>query len=121
MATKAAYIILFLLIAAVILNSVFINRSVETIYSISSEGDDGSIEALGEKLEKIKDKYNKCELYISLSVSHDDLTDIETSLSEMEGAVKAHDIQAAIIAKSRFENALLHLARLSSFNFESIL
>ena len=41
-------------------------------------------------------------------------------LSEIDGALIARDKDAVIIAKSRFENALLHLEQLSAFNIESI-
>ncbi len=121
MAVKASYIILIILIFAVVGNIFFINKTVEEIYEISSEGTDDTVESLKIKFDKIQELYDKKELFISLSVSHDDLTDIETSLSEINGAIKAEDFKAAIIAKSRFENALLHLGRLSSLNIESIL
>ncbi len=120
MAVKASYVILVLLLAAVILNSFFINAKVEEIYNISKEADGGELSLLSEKFTKIKECYQKNELIISLSVSHNDLTEIEFMLSEIEGAILAGDKEAAIIAKSRFENALLHLGRLSAFNFESI-
>ena len=55
-----------------------------------------------------------------MSVSHEDLTSIEEILSEIEGALKAKDKNAVIIAKSRFESAVLHLGQLSALNIESI-
>lgn len=120
MVVKFSYFILFLLLAAVIFNSFFICRLADSIYQISTEDTGDDIDALEQKFRKIEEVFTKNELFISLTVSHEDLTAIEEILSEINGALIARDKDAVIIAKSRFENALLHLEQLSAFNIESI-
>ena len=120
MIVKLSYFMLFVLLVSVILNAVYICRFTDTLYAISKEDNGESIEALSQKFEKISEVYRKNEIFISLSVSHEDLTSIEEILSEIDGALAAEDKNAVIIAKSRFENAVLHLGQLSALNIESI-
>jgi hypothetical protein len=74
---------------------------------------------LSEKVRTIIENPNN-EIFVSLTVSHEDLTNIEEMLSEIDGAITAKDKDAVIIAKSRFESAVLHLGQLSALNIESI-
>ena len=120
MIVKLSYIIFFVLFIAVLLNALYISRFTEKLYSISVEESAEELESYTEKFAEIKRIYTKNEVFISLSVSHEDLTSIEEILSEIEGALKAIDKNAVIIAKSRFENAVLHLGQLSALNIESI-
>ena len=120
MIVKISYILFFILLIAVLVNAIYISRFTEKIYAISATEDGGDIESLKQKFDKINDLYRKNEVFISLSVSHEDLTNIEEILSEINGALKAQDEKAVIIAKSRFENAVLHLGQLSALNIESI-
>ena len=120
MIVKLSYLILFVLLAAVILNSVYIGRFTEELYSTSIESTGDDINSLRIKFGKIKEIYSKNEIFVSLTVSHEDLTDIESILAEIDGALNAEDKEAVIIAKSRFENAVLHLGQLSALNIESI-
>lgn len=120
MVVKLSYFMLFALLFAVIFNAIYISRFTERLYEISTEESSDSIEALKEKFEKIEKIYEKNEIFISLSVSHEDLTCIEEILAEINGALLTGDKDAVIIAKSRFERALLHLGQLSAFNMESI-
>ena len=120
MLVKISYLVLLVLLLTVILNSIYISSFTKNLYKISTEDDGDDIESLGRKFKKIEDAYGKNEIFISLTVSHEDLTAIEEILAEIEGALKAGDKDAVIIAKSRFENALLHLGQLSAFNMESI-
>ncbi len=120
MGFKAAILIFIILFSAIVLNSVFINKTVSEIYSISTESTCENINDIKELYKEIYEIYRKNELFISLSVSHDDLTDIDIFFSEINGAIKANDFNEALIAKSCLENALHHLGQLSSFNIESI-
>lgn len=120
MSFKPAILIFIFLFAAIVLNSVFINNTVHEIYSISAESTCDDIEDIKKLYGEIFEIYRKKELFISLSVSHDDLTDIDVFFSEMKGAIIANDLESALIAKSCLENALHHLGQLSSFNIESI-
>ena len=120
MIVKLSYAILFALLLAVILNAVYISRFSEKLYSISSEESGENIDDFESKFNEIKKIYGDNEIFISLTVSHEDLTNIEEILSEIDGALKAKDKNAVIIAKSRFESAVLHLGQLSALNIESI-
>lgn len=120
MAIKASCIVLLILLIAVGLNSIFIHKTVGEMYDISIEAGENGIDVIAEKFERISEIYKKNEVVISLTVSHEDLRDLEEILAEINGAIIAKDEQSAKIAKSRFENALQHLIRLSSLNIESI-
>lgn len=116
MAVKASYVILSVLLAAVIANAIFIGGTTNELYGIAAR-EDGE---LGERLSELKSLFERRELFLSLSVSHEDLRDIEEMIAEMEGAIEAGDEGAAKMAESRLKNALRHLGRLSSLNFESV-
>jgi hypothetical protein len=120
MIVKFSYFILFALLFAVIINSVYIDKVMNDIYDISERSGEGA-EELNESFDKINRIYEKNEIFISLTVSHEDLTELELILAEINGALAVGDADEARIAKSRFENAVLHLARLSGVNIESIL
>ena len=121
MATKASYAVLLFLLLLVILNSFYIRSFCGKAHSISAEHESSdSLDSLSKRFEAIEEMYEKNEIFISLSVSHDDLTNIEDLLAEIRGAINTEDKDGALIAKSRFENAILHLGRLSSVNLESI-
>ena len=63
----------------------------------------------------------KRQTYLSLTVSHDDLSDIEDIIAELRGAAEVGDKDGVRIAKSRLGSALSHLRRLSGVNLDSIL
>ena len=120
MIVKVSYVLLFILLISVIFNSVYISRFTEKLYALSKEGGHDSIEELELKFEKINRIYRSNEIFISLTVSHEDLTNIEDILSEINGAIESKDVNSVIIAKSRFESAVLHLGQLSAINIDSI-
>ena len=69
---------------------------------------------------EIYNDFKKREKFISLPVSHDDLTDIRNDFAEILGAAEAEDEESLIIAKSRLGESLLHLRRLCGISFDSI-
>ena len=66
------------------------------------------------------DSYKRAEIFLSLTVSHNDLTDIESFFSEMIGYLSVSDMEGAEMAKNRLIDALAHLRRLSGVNMSSI-
>lgn len=103
---------------------VFINAAVvvekaadyrEKVAALSPES-----EHIAEEVSALYDAFAKDERYISLSVNHDDLTNIEESFAEMIGAAKAGDKEQFTVVKSRLEDAFSHLGRLSGINPDSI-
>lgn len=113
-----AHIILLTVTVSVVINSgvckVLVDR---TINEIEAADDD---HASSEDYKKIFDKYMARQQYIGLSVSHDDLTNIEDCFRELIGSAEVNDTDNITITKSRLTGALSHLGRLCGINFDSI-
>ena len=111
-------IILTLVLTAVILNSYFVSRSIHTLLEKLKDApsDTNNYEIYAE----IHDDFAKKQRFIGLTVSHDDLTNIEEEINEILGAIEADDKETLIIAKSRLIGSLSHLRRLSGINADSI-
>lgn len=112
-----AAIVLVAVILIVILNAIFVVRKTdEHIAEVQAVAP----EAASESIRELYARFQKSERIINLTVSHEDLTNIEACFAEWIGAAEVGDRDAAAIAKSRLTDALIHLRRLSSFNFDSI-
>ena len=113
-----AHIILLTVTVSVVINSgvckVLVDR---TINEIEAADDD---HASSKDYKKIFDKYMARQQYIGLSVSHDDLTNIEDCFRELIGSAEVNDTDNITITKSRLTGALSHLGRLCGINFDSI-
>ena len=119
--TKVAYTILTVLTLAIISNSIMIGHITENLKDEIESIDQSDIESALPKYRKSLKNFEKAEKYISLTVSHDDLTNIEESYAELIGAAIAMDDTGVQKAKSRLVDALEHLGRLSGINIDSIL
>lgn len=119
-AVRTGAILLILTVLTVIINSLVLRGIISDITDeiISAEESDAAIAEA--EYTKIFEHYKSRALYISLTVNHEDLTDIENSFSEIIGASKAGDMDAVITAKSRLISALMHLGRLAGINLDSI-
>lgn len=93
-----------------------IDKTIEEAKTINVSENGTNYEA-----EEIFQRYLDREHYISLTVSHDDLTRIEESFCEVIACLKVGDNQGAEIAKDRLIRSLEHLRRLSGFNIDSII
>ena len=114
---KAASFALLLLISAIFFNSLYIKN----ITSALSKELDSISTGEGGEYEKLAEKFRRHERYISLTVSHDDLTNIEEGFAELIGAEFAGDDLRIVTLKSRLKDSLEHLGRLSGINIDSIL
>ena len=114
-----AFIIVFLLITLVLLNSIIISYNIKEVIS-RLEGTPNEISAADKYLD-IRDDFIKIRKYISLTVNHEDISEIDSEFAELSGILTVGDAEELVIAKSRLINALLHLKRLSGINLESIL
>ena len=115
-----AIISLVVVIAVVVLNGLALKSKIEaTIEEVASI----NIQESGTKVEaeRIFDKFLEREHYISLTVSHEDLTIIEDCFCEMIGYLKVGDVDNAEVTKGRLLGSLEHLRRLSGFNIDSII
>lgn len=111
---KISAFFLFLLIAAIIANSVYIQKTTSELVKLLELADYASYEDLAET-------FKRRERFISLTVSHDDLTNIEEGFAELIGAVSANDEASLATIKSRLIDSLEHLGRLCGINIDSIL
>ncbi|MBQ8720221.1 MAG: DUF4363 family protein [Clostridia bacterium] len=111
--------IIIALIASTVINS-FVLRGIVDTYIERIESAEGG-EGAEEFYTALYDEFISDEGYISLTVSHEDLRDIEKSFSEVIAAEKMKDADEAEKAKSRLIDALLHLKRLCGINIDSIL
>ena len=114
----AAVCALLTVTALVFLNSFFTARCIDEVLGKIEDVDGNSSVR---ELEELSDYYMKRQIYLSLTVCHDDLSDIEDIISELIGSAEVGDKDGIMIAKSRLISALSHLRRLSGINFDSIL
>ena len=107
-------------IALVSVNSYILHRSITEFIGDAervSVNDDDSYSVA----EEMKRRFEEKERFISLTVSHDDLTNIEECYSELVGYLKVDMKDEAEVTKSRLIDALSHLRRLSGINIDSII
>lgn len=118
---KLSILILAVLTISVYANSLYIGHLTESIAKRVDAADTDDIENVSDTFEEIYNEFKKAERYISITVSHDDLTNIEESFSEIIGAADAGNLIGVKTTKSRLKDALMHLGRLSGINIDSIL
>ncbi len=114
-----SYIILGVVILLVVINSIVISNSIDTILE-KLRGIPGASSAK-EEYQRAFDDYMAAQRFFGITVSHDDLTNIEGEFYEIIGAAEAGDDESLIIAKNRLIGALTHLRRLCGINADSIL
>ena len=115
-----AAILLAVTLIAVVINSRVLKWMINDIADEVMAAEERDAEAAFKEYTEIFEKYKKKSSYISLTVNHEDLTDIENSFAEIIGAAKSGDIDGVITIKSRLVSALKHLGRLSGINPDSI-
>lgn len=113
-----SFIVLTIVLTSVFLNSFFVSKSIEKITDRLKDAPE-TIDSYG-LYSDIYDEYMKKQKFIGLTVSHDDLTNIEGEFNEILGSIRAKDKESLIIAKSRLVGALTHMKRLSGVNADSI-
>ena len=120
---KTVYLAAVLLTATlltVIVNSVILKHVIGEITDDVIAAEEENSELAYKEYSEIFEKYRKKSSYISLTVNHEDLTDIENSFAEIIGAAESGDIEGVITIKSRLISALQHLGRLAGINPDSI-
>ena len=120
-AVRISAAVLVFLLLSVVLNSLYISKLTEKFADRIQETDTEDLETASESLKRAREDFKKAEQFISITVSHDDLTNIEESFADIIGAAEAGMKVDVITIKSRLEDALRHLGRLSSINFDSII
>ena len=118
-----AVIMITLIAGAVTTNTLLLRKNIDKIHAsvdeieITDEEWESSKQCASEAFELFKAK----ELFIGLTVNHDDLSDIEGCFSELIGYLDVGDTSGASVAKNRLIDALGHLRRLSGFNIDAII
>jgi hypothetical protein len=112
---------MFLTITSVLINTYLVDKTILRITSdveaIKTSDTDTAYRATQNSLRYFKEK----ELYISLTVNHEDLTSIEDSFAEMLGNLSVGEKSAAEVTKNRLLCSLMHLRRLSGINIDAII
>lgn len=117
---RFAYTVLVLLILAVVINMVLVKNSVGRLLDEVKAAEEENTEKAALEYSEIYESYKERELFISLTVSHEDLSELELAFSELIGAAKADDKSSLLIAKSRLTDRLWHIKRLSGINIDSV-
>ena len=124
MKEKIISVCLFVLVISfVVINTIILDNQIEEMHE-SVQGIDISEENLKDAETEAKEIYNlfkKREAFISLTVNHDDLTNIEESFNEIIGYLSVGDADGARVTKNRLVGSLEHLRRLSGFTIDAII
>ena len=115
-----ALCVLLLTIGSVIVNTLFVVRSIDRISGKVSSFEPTDTDALLYAKE-IEADFKRKLTFISLTVNHDDLTNIELSFAELIGYLEVGDTDEASVTKNRLLNSLEHLGRLSGFGIDAII
>lgn len=115
-----AAILLIAVIAFVIANTLILRNHIQEIIGSVRELNVNSEEAFA-VAKKVYDDYKDKEKYMSLTVNHDDLTNIEDCFVELIGYLAIKDNDSATVTKSRLISYLEHLRRLSGFNIDAVI
>ncbi len=111
-----AVLMLFAVLCFVAVNTIALDRQISSLMEMLNGS---SLDE--EKAENIYKIFRQKKSYMSLTVSHEDLTSIEECFIELIGYTRDEDDGNAQTAKNRLVFYLEHLRRLSGFNLDSII
>ena len=116
-----AAVTLTLLLCFVVTNSLVLKSKIELLKENIIGAEENNMDEAHKEYNSLFLKYNKLEKYMSLTVNHEDLANIENAFAEIIGAANADDKTALLTTKSRLIDYLSHIRRLSGINIDSIL
>lgn len=117
---RFAYAVFIVLVILVLINSLSVGKIIDSISDDITRAEESDMAIAEKEYAEIYEKYKRYELYVSLSVDHDDLSNIEDAFSEIIGAARADDAAGVVTTKSRLTDYLRHIKRLSGINIDSI-
>ena len=120
-AIKIATVVFLLLTVTVTANSLYIRHLTRTFSRELNRISIYESENAYQELNKVAEQFKHAEKYISITVSHDDLTNIEEGFSDLIGAAEAGMMGDVERIKNRLVDSIGHLGRLSGFNLDSII
>ena len=115
--------ILVVIISFVFINTILLDKEIKKIANDVNElqiSDTNSVDS-ERRAREIYDRYKRRETFISLTVNHEDLTNIEEGFDEIIGYLSVNDTDGALVIKSRLIGSLEHLRRLSGFTIDAII
>lgn len=119
-AVWVAIILLILTTSLVTINSIIVGNMFsdieEMVMGVSL--DDLGIARI--EYSEIAKEYERYSKFISFSVKHSEIRNIEDCFCELIGACEAGEVSDAIEIKSRLVGALSHTRRLVGINFDSV-
>ena len=118
-----AVCLFFLVICFVTVNTIVLDRQISKLCEATEkiEITEDNIRQSEKMARELYDDFKKKEIFISLTVNHEDLTNIEASFSEIIGYLSVGDADGARVTKNRLLDSLEHLRRLSGFNIDAII
>ena len=110
------------IIAAIAFNTVKMHKDIDSIHNAVSEikTHEGS-EIEKRMAESAYMLFKTKELFLGLTVNHDDLSNIEEGFAEIIGYLSVGNTDEATVTKNRLLDSLSHLRRLSGFNIDAII
>ena len=109
-------------IAIVSFNTIKLDNDINTIYdAVCTIDTDKNAKNAEARANEVYDLFRSKELFIGLTVNHDDLSNIEEDFAEMIGYLNISDHDGAAVTKNRLLDSLSHLRRLSGFNIDAII
>lgn len=115
-----AIVTVIAIILLVVFSTLYIEWEIDKMILAVDRLDTNS-ESAAEEASRIRDEYKGSVCCISLFVTHDDLTNIEDLLAELDGCLRVGDASEAEVVKNRLISSLEHLRRLSGMNLEAII
>ncbi len=113
-------VLLIIVVTFVTVNTIVITRQISDMESAISAIDISS-DGAADEAAKIFKEFRQKEVYISLTVSHEDLTNIEDCFAELVGQLSVGNKDEARVTKDRLKYSLKHLRRLSTFTIDAII
>ena len=115
----AAFTIFIVIILSVVANTVILGKQIDDLSAEVKKIEIGA--GAYQKTSALLEDFRQKESFMSLTVSHDDLTTIGECIVEMQAYLSQEDYQNAEVEKNRLEYFLKHLKRLSGFNIDAII
>lgn len=118
-----AFVLMGLLITSVTVNTCIVSSEMKKIQRAVDDikFDESSIETSLLQANAAYSIYQEREIFLSLTVNHNDLTNIEDNFAEMIGNLMVGDSDGAEITRNRLSCSLEHLRRLSGINIDALI
>lgn len=121
MKVKIFAVVTFILTVGFVILNTFIVQGAIREFEESVKSLDISSEDAATRANDIYENFKKKEVYVSLTVNHEDLTNTKESFAELIGYLEVGDTESAHVTKNRLVDSLEHLGRLSGFNISAII